>query len=146
MLHLIAFPVVSKWYQDERQLQSDSGSNGKPSRPSLEPQSADIGFWALPYVAQSAYLGQLCCSQLHVISTYCVLGGIRSGVNDPPSFTTRRAPRVIQRASAIEIGPHETLQQTPPPGPAYQEYPDRGCRGDDHRVQWLDRTQIEYPR
>jgi hypothetical protein len=146
VLHLIAFPVVSKWYQDERQLQSDSGSNGKSSRPSLEPQSADIGFWALPYVAQSAYLGQLCCSQLHVISTYCVLGGIRSGVNDPPSFTTRRAPRVIQRASAIEIGPHETLQQTPPPGPAYQEYPDRGCRGDDHRVQWLDRTQIEYPR
>src|SRR5215216_3779556 len=44
VLHRIAFPVVSEWYQDERQLQSDSRSNGTPSRPSLEPQSADTGF------------------------------------------------------------------------------------------------------
>ena len=121
-------------------------TDGLEPAPPSEPQSADSCFWALPYVAQSAYLGQFCCSQLHVISTYCVLGGVRSGVNDPPSFTTRRAPRVIHRASAIEIGPHETLQQTPPPGPAYQEYPDRRCRADDHRVQRLNRTQIEYPR
>src|SRR5918994_4042337 len=38
MLHRIAFPVVSDWYQDERQLQSDGRSNGMSSRPS-EPQS-----------------------------------------------------------------------------------------------------------
>ena len=51
VLHRIALPVVSEWYQDERQIQSDSRSSGKPSRPS-EPQSADIGFWALPYLAE----------------------------------------------------------------------------------------------
>src|SRR5919107_3482364 len=33
----------SRWYQDERQLQSDSRSNGTHSRPS-EPQSADPRF------------------------------------------------------------------------------------------------------
>jgi hypothetical protein len=48
--------VVSDWYQNERQLQFDSASNGTPSRPSLEPQSADSCFWALLYVAQSDYL------------------------------------------------------------------------------------------
>ena len=31
MLHRIAFPVVSEWYQDERQLLSDGGSDGLPS-------------------------------------------------------------------------------------------------------------------
>jgi hypothetical protein len=36
-LQRIAFPVVSEWYQDERQLHSYGGSNGLPSRcpPSL---------------------------------------------------------------------------------------------------------------
>jgi len=43
VLHRIAFPVVSEWYQDERQLQSDGRFNGTPSRPS-EPQSAVTGF------------------------------------------------------------------------------------------------------
>src|SRR5215203_327658 len=61
----------------------------------------------------------------------------------PTEFHYTRAPRVIHRASAIEIGPHETLQQVPPPGPAYQEYPDRGRRSDNRYVQRLDRTQIE---
>jgi hypothetical protein len=64
----------------------------------------------------------------------------------PTEFTTRRAPRVIHRASAIEIGPQETLQQVTSPGPAYQEDPDRGRRSDDYSIQQLDRTQIEYPR
>jgi hypothetical protein len=54
-LHRSAFPVVSEWYQGERQLQSDGESNGTPSRPS-EPQSSVIGFWVLPEVAESAYL------------------------------------------------------------------------------------------
>jgi hypothetical protein len=52
-LHRIAFPVVSDWYQDERQIQSDGWSNGTSSRP-LEPQSADICFGVLLYVAESA--------------------------------------------------------------------------------------------
>jgi hypothetical protein len=34
-LHHFAFPVVSEWYQEERQLQSDGGSNGLSSRPPL---------------------------------------------------------------------------------------------------------------
>src|SRR5215203_4215006 len=49
-------------------------------------------------------------------------------------------------ALAPGIGPQETLEQVPPPRPAYQEYPDRGCCGDDRRVQRPDRTQIEQPR
>jgi hypothetical protein len=47
VLHRIAFPVVSDWYQDERQLQSDSGSIVTDPRPSV-PQSADTCFQALP--------------------------------------------------------------------------------------------------
>jgi len=43
VLHRIAFPVVSDWYQDERQLQSDSRSNDTDPRPP-EPQSADSCF------------------------------------------------------------------------------------------------------
>ena len=33
VLHRIAFPMVSEWYQDERQLHSDGRSNCLPSRP-----------------------------------------------------------------------------------------------------------------
>jgi hypothetical protein len=60
VLHCIAFPVVSEWYQDERQLQSDDGSHGTPSRPS-EPQSADTCFCALLHVAEFAYLSRFLC-------------------------------------------------------------------------------------
>ena len=35
MLHRIAFPVVSEWYQDERQLRSDRRSGGM--QPLLSP-------------------------------------------------------------------------------------------------------------
>jgi hypothetical protein len=38
VLHRIALPVVSEWYQEQRQLRSDGRSNGTHSRPS-EPQS-----------------------------------------------------------------------------------------------------------
>jgi hypothetical protein len=41
-LHRIAFPVVSAWYQEERQLHSDGRSNGTDPQHS-EPQSTDIG-------------------------------------------------------------------------------------------------------
>jgi hypothetical protein len=47
--------VVSEWYQEERQLQSDGRSNDTDPRPS-EPQSADTCFQALPHVAKAAYL------------------------------------------------------------------------------------------
>jgi hypothetical protein len=71
--------VVSDWYQDERQLQSDSRSNGKPSRPS-EPQSADTCFQVLLQVAESSYISRFLCSQLLAVSVYCTLSGVKSGV------------------------------------------------------------------
>jgi hypothetical protein len=69
----------SRWYQDERQLQSDGRSNGTPSRPS-EPQSADTCFWALPYVAELAYLRRFPCWRLPTVSARCALRGVSSGV------------------------------------------------------------------
>jgi hypothetical protein len=76
MLHRIAFPVVSEWYQDGRQLESDGGSNGTDRRPS-EPQSADICFWVLPYVAESAYLNRLLCLRLPGVPRYCALSSVK---------------------------------------------------------------------
>jgi len=57
VLHRIAFAMVSEWYRDERQLQSDDRSDGTHSRPS-EPQSADACFSMLPNIAESAYLSR----------------------------------------------------------------------------------------
>src|SRR5829696_2343063 len=65
----------SRRYQDERQLQSDSRSNGTHSRPS-EPQSADTRFQALPYVAESACLSQFLCSRLPAGSRCCALTSV----------------------------------------------------------------------
>src|SRR5829696_8507141 len=65
----------SRRYQDERQLQSDSRSNGTHSRPS-EPQSADTRFQALPYVAESACLSQFLCSRLPAVSRCCALTSV----------------------------------------------------------------------
>jgi hypothetical protein len=80
VLHRVALPVVSDWYQDERQLQSDSWFNGMPSRPS-EPQSAVTRFYRLPYVAELPYLSPFPCSRLLAVSAYCALSGVNSGVN-----------------------------------------------------------------
>jgi hypothetical protein len=52
-------------------------TNPRPS----EPQSADIRFWALPNVAETAYLSCFLCSRLPAVSRCCALGGVRSGVN-----------------------------------------------------------------
>jgi hypothetical protein len=46
-----------------------------------EPQSAHIGFWALPEVAESAYLSQSLCSRLRTVAACCALGGVNGGVN-----------------------------------------------------------------
>ena len=46
-------PGGIRWYQDERQLQSDGRSDGTYSRTS-EPQSADSRFYVLLHVAESA--------------------------------------------------------------------------------------------
>jgi hypothetical protein len=54
---------------------------GSNPRPSLEPHSADPCFQALSYVAEAAVLSRFLCSQLHAVSTCCVLSGVRSGVN-----------------------------------------------------------------
>src|SRR5919107_5462782 len=76
----MALPVVSDWYRDERQLQSDGRSNGKASRPS-ESQSAVVCFYASPDIAESAYLSRFLCSRLLAVSAYCALSGVKSGDN-----------------------------------------------------------------
>jgi len=83
-LHRVALPVVSDWYQDERQLQSDSWFNGMPSRPS-EPQSAVTCFYRLPTVAESAYLSLFPCWRLLNVSACCALSGVSCGVNWSPA-------------------------------------------------------------
>ena len=57
------------------------GSNPRPS----EPQSSVIGFWALPGVAESAYLSRFHCWWLPTVSVCCALSGVRSGVNRWPA-------------------------------------------------------------
>src|SRR5215204_7777527 len=102
------------------------GPNVRPS----EPQSAEPCF---PRVAVGCRTGLSKPDFLLAVARgcwYCAL----SGVTDPSCS---------HHASALGVGSQETLQQVPPPGPADQEYPDRGCRSDNHYVQRLDRTQIE---
>src|SRR5918994_2808557 len=52
----------------------------KHPRPSLEPQSADIRFWVLPNIAESAYLSRSLCWWLPDVSACNALSGVRSGV------------------------------------------------------------------
>jgi hypothetical protein len=51
-------------------------SNPRPS----EPQSADLDFWALPFIAKSAYLTRFLCWWLPTVPGCCALSGVRRGV------------------------------------------------------------------
>jgi hypothetical protein len=58
---------------------------GRPAYPTFlcavdsEPQSADICFWVLLYVAESAYVSWFPCWWSPVVSACCALGGVSSG-------------------------------------------------------------------
>src|ERR671917_161713 len=69
---LAAVSLVDKAYLAHLCVMREGDRRDSNPRPS-EPQSADISFWALPGVAESAYLSELLCSGLHVDSAYCAL-------------------------------------------------------------------------
>jgi hypothetical protein len=64
---------------EDRRLEWGDRRGSNP-RPSLEPQSADISFWELLSIAESAYLNRFICLRLRIVSACCALGDVNCGV------------------------------------------------------------------